>query len=145
MEPKELPTCPHCNTPMAFLQRKDFTTNPSTLIFREDGPILDLYKCETCRRVEFFMPQEPETEPAFPSVWTTHRCPVCRFECSVYLGIPAPTAAPQSPPTRMATARPPQPRLPSQASRRSLPLRRNRPENEGGSEKKTQTLGSNPQ
>lgn len=85
MEPKELPTCPHCNTPMAFLQRKDFTTNPSTLIFREDGPILDLYKCETCRRVEFFMPQEPETEPAFPSVWTTHRCPVCRFECSVYL------------------------------------------------------------
>lgn len=85
MDPKELPTCPHCSTPMVFLQRKDFTTNPSALIFREDGPILDLYKCETCRRVEFFMPQETETEQDFPNVWTTHRCPVCRFECSVYL------------------------------------------------------------
>ena len=56
--------CLRCGEEMKFRQRKDFTTNAGSLLFCDEGPILDLFVCPGCGKAEFFSPTTPMSAPA---------------------------------------------------------------------------------
>lgn len=56
--------CLRCGGEMKFRQRKDFTTNAGSLLFCDEGPILDLFVCPSCGKAEFFVPVTPIPAPA---------------------------------------------------------------------------------
>lgn len=53
-EPKRTLNCLRCGAEMRFRRRKDFTTNAASLLFCDDGPLLDLYACPACGKMELF-------------------------------------------------------------------------------------------
>lgn len=74
---------------MVYMMRKDFTSNPTALFFRDDGPELDLYVCPKCRKVEFYacgstLPESdlkdtPEPNPYYvPGDAPVIACPRCK-------------------------------------------------------------------
>lgn len=85
-EPKRTLNCLRCGTAMRFRRRKDFTSNAGSLLFCDDGPLLDLYACPACGKVELFDPQFPAAPPsdsgAAPLAYETAEdgsiiCPQC--------------------------------------------------------------------
>ncbi|MDN0033485.1 hypothetical protein QVN85_11280 [Oscillibacter valericigenes] len=81
--------CLRCGTPMVFKMRKDFTTDPRSVFFCDEGPELDLYICPKCRKVEFYdcssVLPEPvpakTTNPYYVPGNSAHiTCPRCKKE-----------------------------------------------------------------
>lgn len=81
MEGAQEPVCPQCRIPMEFMRKKDFSSNAASLLFCDEGPVLDLFVCRTCRRVAFFLSAADPSADPLP--WTMRRCPCCGFDYSI--------------------------------------------------------------
>ena len=70
--------CPRCGTRLRFWRRKDLTTNAASLLFMDEGPLLDLYVCPECRHVECFAAGDDLPGEGIPG--SVVKCPRCKKE-----------------------------------------------------------------